>query len=345
MVPDPVDEQVWSVLISSPATDQYLGSTTTVVADIRRGLSSWVYLVIFGVGLFGILGGAGTLWFVTNRRSSTRVNIDYTNAPVATTTEVLPSSVAIDFSGTSDTEVTGPVVAVDEDEPDAPTMEQTRLSISLNQEKDDLPWVIGVGESVTVAARLTSGEESPIAGLSVSLEIGGHGSWEQDTDKDGSVSVETETVEVGRHQVSIRFAGDKQLSAAESNLTIWVIEYREAITDIYNRLLEQIRASGIELDVQATPREVERNLVTGHTAIDEKLLDDLISVFEESDYSLHEIVRDDFLKARHAFEGLGIRSINPEAVGKSQESEIESSAETESEATIDIDSSGIDDDE
>jgi hypothetical protein len=128
-------------------------------------------------------------------------------------------------------------------------------------------------------------------------------------------------------------------------LTIWVIEYREAITDIYNRLLEQIRASGIELDVQATPREVERNLVTGHTAIDEKLLDDLISVFEESDYSLHEIVRDDFLKARHAFEGLGIRSINPEAVGKSQESEIESSAETESEATIDIDSSGIDDDE
>ena len=90
---------------------------------------------------------------------------------------------------------------------------------------------------------------------------------------------------------------------------------------------------------------MERNLVTGHSAIDEKLLDDLISVFEEADYSLHEIVRDDFLKARRAFEGLEIRPIDPETEGESQESEIESTAGAESKATADIDSSRSGDDE
>ncbi|SVD46237.1 uncharacterized protein METZ01_LOCUS399091, partial [marine metagenome] len=97
--------------------------------------------------------------------------------------------------------------------------------------------------------------------------------------------------------------------------------------------------------IQATPREVERNLVTGDTAVDEKLLDDLISVFEEADYSLHEIVRDDFLKARSAFEGLEIRSINTEAAGESQESEMESTAGVESEVTAEIDSSRNGEDE
>ena len=347
-VPDPVEEQVWSVLISSPATDQYLSSTVTVVADIKRGLSSWVYLVILGVGLLGVFSGAGTLWFVNNRRSTLGAKIEDASAPVATLAEVVPASVKSDITGTGDTgdtDDTDLVTVVDEDEENAPTLAETRLLISLDQETDDLPGVIGIGESVTITAILTSEEDSPIAGLSLSIEIGGHGSWDQDTDKGGSVSVETETVEVGEHRVSVRFEGDEQLSAAESNSTIWVIEYREAITDIYNRLLEQVRASGIELDIQATPREVERNLVTGDTAIDEKLLDDLISVFEEADYSLHEILRDDFLKARRAFEGLEIRSINTEAAGESQESEMEATAEAESEATAEIDSSRSGDDE
>ncbi|SVD54691.1 uncharacterized protein METZ01_LOCUS407545, partial [marine metagenome] len=34
-VPDPVEEQVWSVLISSPATDQYLNSSATVSSGVK----------------------------------------------------------------------------------------------------------------------------------------------------------------------------------------------------------------------------------------------------------------------------------------------------------------------
>ena len=101
------------------------------------------------------------------------------------------------------------------------------------------------------------------------------------------------------------------------------MEYREAITDIYNRLLVEVKSAGIKIHAQATPRELERNLVTRGTRIDEKLLDDLISVFEEAHYSLHPIARKDFLKAKYAFEGLKFKALDSDLQGDSKELDIE----------------------
>ena len=344
-VPDPIDEQVWSALISSPATDQYLGSTATVVVDVKRSLPTWVYLVIFAVGLLGAGGGAGTLWFVNNRRSKAGANIEYKNTPIAMAQEVVSSPPEANLSNSSTPEVNDTVVIEDADEGETTPLVRTRLSISLHQETNDLPGVIGLGESVTLIAILVNQEDSPIPGLSVSIEIDGHESWDQHTDKDGSISVDPQTVEVGAHRVTARFAGEDGLSLSESELTFLVIEYRDAITDIYNRLLDQVKVSGIQLDVQATPREVERNIVTAQVGIDEKLLDDLISVFEEADYSLHQIVRNDFLKAKHAFDGLEIKPIVSDIERGSQESGSQSGARAESTASEDIDSAGMVDDE
>jgi len=344
-VPDPIDEPVWSVLISSPATDQYLGSKATVVADVKRSLPTWVYLVIFAVGLLGIGGGAGTLWFVNNRRTKTVINNEYINTPIAVAPEVVSNPPESELLGSRTDEVIDTVVIVDADEDETAQLLRTRLSISLHQETDDLPGVVGLGESVTLTAILVNEEDSPIPGLSVSIEIEGHESWVQRTDKDGSISVDPETVEVGTYRVTARFAGEDELSVSESELTFLVVEYRDAITDIYNRLLDQVKVSGIELDVQATPREVERNLVTAQAGLDEKLLDDLISVFEEADYSLHQIVRNDFLKAKHAFDGLEIKLIDSDIQGGSQESGTQSGSLDESGASADIDSADMVDDE
>ena len=71
----------------------------------------------------------------------------------------------------------------------------------------------------------------------------------------------------------------------------------------------------------------------------------MISVFEEADYSLHQIVRDDFLKAKHAFDGLEIKAIDSHIEGASQESGTQSGARAESRAPEDIDSAGMVDDE
>ena len=344
-VPDPIDQQVWSAQISSPAMNQYLGSTATVVADVKRGLPTWVYLMIFAVGILGVGGGAGTLWFVNNRRPKTRAELDYKNTPIAVTSEIQSSSTEADLLSSSTPEVNDPVVMVDEDTEHKIPSVQTRLSILLHQETDDLPGVVGLGESATLIAILVNDEDYPISGLSVSIEIDGHESWEQPTDKDGSITVDPETLEAGARRVIAKFAGEDGLSVSESELTFLVVEYRDAITDIYNRFLDQVRVSGIELDVQATPREVERNLVTAQVGIDEKLLDDLISVFEEADYSLHQIVRDDFLKAKYAFDGLEIKAIESEIEGGSQESGIQSGASAESGASEGIDSAGMVDDE
>jgi hypothetical protein len=159
------------------------------------------------------------------------------------------------------------------------------------------------------ATLLDKGDKpKPLKRLPVSFNITGLEATEPETNvtnAKGTVSIELDSSEPGELRVTARFAGTDDLTAATTSLTIWVVDYREAVSDIYNRFVNQVKAAGIELDSQATPREVERNVVTTIPGINEKLLDELVSVFEEADYSLHDIVRADFMKARRSSEGLG----------------------------------------
>ena len=91
--------------------------------------------------------------------------------------------------------------------------------------------------------------------------------------------------------VAVAFAGDEDHLPASLSRTYCVVDYREEIVRLYNTFLDWAReTTGSDID-QATPREVELMLVTRGTRVPQKSLDELISRFEEADYSEHPIAR------------------------------------------------------
>ena len=111
------------------------------------------------------------------------------------------------------------------------------------------------------------------------------------TDDDGACALHSTADDVGDYSVSVAFSGDEDHLPVAVTRSYRVVEYREEIVRLYNAFLDWARARiGSDLD-QATPREVELMLVTSGTPVPQKSLDELISRFEEADYSEHPIAR------------------------------------------------------
>ena len=95
----------------------------------------------------------------------------------------------------------------------------------------------------------------------------------------------------GEYRVSAEFEGDEFHLPASVSDRFRVVNFREEIVSLYNVFLEWagVRVGGIT--EQSTPREVELILVSEGVPLDQKSLDELISRFEEADYSEHPISR------------------------------------------------------
>ena len=69
------------------------------------------------------------------------------------------------------------------------------------------------------------------------------------------------------------------------------MEFREEIVRLYNVFLDWAKERADDVTEQSTPREVEVILVSQGLPVPQKALDELISRFEEADYSEHPIAR------------------------------------------------------
>jgi len=317
-VPDPIETSIWTVEMSSAASDEYAESSFTATAAIKNPLPIWIYLAILAAGVIGISSGAGVLWFLRRRNPGFAMrtaaagsvavapDVEITSEPQqsADSTIVKPDSSSVD-NGDVEVEST-------EAGEDVPQLDEVKLSITLERDVEEMPEIVGIGEDATIRIVISTEDKSFLKSAMISVEITGSEPVILDIDADGAVSIEADSTEPGERHIVARYDGSDRLAGAESTMTFWVVDYREAISDIYNRFVDQITASGIKLHSQATPREVERTVVTSVPGVDEKLLDDLVSVFEEADYSLHDIFRADFLKAQSAFDGVSLRTSDDE---------------------------------
>ena len=107
------------------------------------------------------------------------------------------------------------------------------------------------------------------------------------------------------------------------------MEYREAVTDLFNNFVITMRGRGGPLREQATPREVERIIAQHSDITDEISVDNLVGVFEEADYSLHDITRRDFVKAYRAVEALTPDSVLYREVPEGADTELATEASDE----------------
>ena len=170
------------------------------------------------------------------------------------------------------------------------TQAQVTLEVGFNKAAD-LPEVWGVGEEVIVTLTAVDAEGQALVGAEIAVAVADEEPVALVSGDDGSCTLHWTASEPGEHTVSATLAGDEDRPPASEIRNFRVVDFRAEIVRLYNSFLEWARAgTGSALD-KATPREVELMLVSSSLHVSQKSLDELISRFEEADYSEHPIAR------------------------------------------------------
>ncbi len=95
----------------------------------------------------------------------------------------------------------------------------------------------------------------------------------------------------GGYQVTVDFPGDADYLPSSGRRDFELVEFREEVVRRYNLFLAWARQRASGIQEQTTPREVEALVVGSGVPLDQRALEEVISRFEEADYSVHEIDR------------------------------------------------------
>ena len=171
-----------------------------------------------------------------------------------------------------------------------PEPDPTRLELLLEPPAPDLPAVWGEGEQVTVLVALSVEDGPGLASSPVELEIPGNERITLQTDEAGRCGYTWQADVPGDHEFTAYFEESDLYLASTASVPFRVVDFREEIVRLYNEFVawagERIgRTSG------RTPRELEALLSTSGEPADFRAVDEIISRFEEADYSEHEIGR------------------------------------------------------
>ena len=175
---------------------------------------------------------------------------------------------------------------------DVEVRQEANLEIDFVKAATDLPDIWGTGEDVLATVSLTDLEGQALAGATVTVS---HGTADEHsklvTGERGRCDVSWTFSAPGEYWVSADFEGDDIHLPASSTHIFRIVDFREEIVSLYNVFLEWADARVAGITEQSTPREVELMLVSEGVPVDQKSLDELISRFEEADYSEHPISR------------------------------------------------------
>ncbi len=234
-----------------------------------KGSKFWVIPVILAV--LAALGGGGYLLYKRRKKAAPPEAMD--QAPEA------PAE-----------------PAEQEEEPvqeEAPAADSKyKLKIEFSKIDSPFPDVWGKGEDLEVVYRLANPDGSPI---SAKLQIFiGKQEAKVKTDTAGYARMLLTFTEKGRYSISAQYTGASEDDTAVASRTIRVVDYREEIVDLYKKMQSWCGEVGIALPQDSTPREVEALIKKSARNISEKSLSQMVGCFEEADYSLHPVTRDNY---------------------------------------------------
>lgn len=169
------------------------------------------------------------------------------------------------------------------------------LSIAFPQIKEPLPDVWGTGEEMQATFRLA---DETGKGISAPLEIlfNGEASAALATDDEGNTATVYTFPAKGLYNLTAHYGKETDERKASAFRPIRIVDYREEIVDLFNKLVAGFRSMGIKVSDEYTPRKIQYLVLNAKTDIPEKALEDAIYCFEETDYSLHQITREHYEK-------------------------------------------------
>jgi hypothetical protein len=164
-----------------------------------------------------------------------------------------------------------------------------RVDISFPQIENQLPLVWGIGEPLTILSRPLV--ETPENDIKSSPQI-------RATDHSIDISM-TDFVPVqlehsfdrkGETDINVYFGGDTN-DKMFGNRKIKIVDYREEIVELFNRLIDSLSAKGIDVDRMMTAREIESKLTDKHLDFSPNTMKYIVKGFEYANYSLHPVAR------------------------------------------------------
>ena len=168
----------------------------------------------------------------------------------------------------------------------------TALDVAFSKTDPDMDEVWGPGEEVSATIRLRDEDGEPIGAASVSVSVAGLGTFSQlATDDVGACSISWTGDDLGEFRIVVVYEGDEGYLPTSTSAVFRIVDFREEIVRLYNLFLDWVTERTTTVTEQSTPREIEVILVSEGVRLDQKSLDELISRFEEADYSEHPIAR------------------------------------------------------
>ena len=164
------------------------------------------------------------------------------------------------------------------------------LTIGLPQIKGPLPDVWGIGEELVLDLQLT---DEAGAGMSAALEVCVNDDvlTRPETGPDGKAEVRCAFPSKGQYNIAAKYEGPSGNKKADAVRPIKIVDYREEIVSLFDKLVNEFRQIGIEISEDFTPRKIQYLVLNAKKDIPAKALEDAVSCFEETDYSLHPITR------------------------------------------------------
>ena len=181
--------------------------------------------------------------------------------------------------------------AVPEPEPEPlPEPVPTHLAITFRKPAQDLPDVWALGETVTMSVRLTTDEGDGIGRQSIQVSQPNGTTLQLDTDSSGGFAFDWNADALGEFTTTAQFEADDFFLESSDTRSLRIVDFREEIVSLYNQFVEWADEASPGVRGR-TPREVESMLVRSGVPMAHRAVDEIVSRFEEADYSEHSIGR------------------------------------------------------
>jgi hypothetical protein len=177
------------------------------------------------------------------------------------------------------------------------------LEVSFPQIATSFPMVWGVKEEFIVQLHPVGNLETYGGKLDVTIIVDDEESHSITIFSDKNVDYPIVFNRKGYQHLKVVYKGQESQGIA-CDIVVKVVEYREEVNDLFNNEFEAYRHMREEIKNHFTAREFMRSILEGKPERYYSPLNEMVSVFELADYSLHEVRRieyERFYRAKQEF--------------------------------------------
>ena len=186
--------------------------------------------------------------------------------------------------------VAEPVAPVPDGFEPLPAPLETVMELTIGGPGAETGNVYGLNEEVIITGRLISEDGAPVPGRAVELREPFGDVAMFDTDESGEFQLVLRADERGEFSLSAQFEGDSFYLRSSASAVYRIVDFREEMVRLFGEFMNWATSLDVGISGQS-PRETESILVAAGVPVDQRALDELVTRFEEADYSEHEIAR------------------------------------------------------